>query len=137
MLSFLALSDQLENFFMDVHTSVEFSDLKGINNLARKMVETKKNIENIKYTPLLALLYFNHFRYYERAFLSYLIVILNLILLLKLFYLLIYSPRICCQIKKNTFALYFSRLYIEIQAQLVFGTSIKILNEHLFNYCET
>ena len=35
---FLALSDQLENFVMGVRTSVKFSDLKGINDLAQKMV---------------------------------------------------------------------------------------------------
>ncbi|XP_057506609.1 uncharacterized protein LOC130789836 [Actinidia eriantha] len=40
----LALSDQLENFVMDVRTSVDFSDLKGISDLAQNMVETKKDI---------------------------------------------------------------------------------------------
>ena len=38
----LALSDQLENFVTNVHTSVDFLDLKGINDLAQKMVETRK-----------------------------------------------------------------------------------------------
>ena len=40
----LTLSDQLENFVMDVRTSVDFSDLKRISDLAQKMVETKKDI---------------------------------------------------------------------------------------------
>ena len=40
----LTLSDQLENFVMDICTSCDFLDLKGISDLAQKMVETKKDI---------------------------------------------------------------------------------------------
>ncbi|CAL5390296.1 unnamed protein product [Camellia sinensis] len=37
-----ALPIQLENFIIDMRSSVEFSNLKGISDLARKMVETRK-----------------------------------------------------------------------------------------------
>ena len=40
----VALSDQLENFIIDVRSSVEFSNLKGIGDVSRKMVETRKDI---------------------------------------------------------------------------------------------
>ncbi|KAL6953921.1 hypothetical protein U1Q18_052845 [Sarracenia purpurea var. burkii] len=39
----LVISDQLENFILDVRSSIEFSDLQGISNLAQKMVKTKKD----------------------------------------------------------------------------------------------
>ena len=35
-------SDQLDNYIYDVRSSIEFSKLKGICDLAQKMVETKK-----------------------------------------------------------------------------------------------
>ncbi|XP_026422472.1 zinc finger MYM-type protein 1-like [Papaver somniferum] len=37
------LDGQLQNYIMDVRTSTEFSSLNGITDLARKMVETKKD----------------------------------------------------------------------------------------------
>lgn len=40
----LALLDQLENFIIDVRSSFEFSNLKGIGDLAQKMVETRRDI---------------------------------------------------------------------------------------------
>ncbi|KAL7001672.1 hypothetical protein U1Q18_052392 [Sarracenia purpurea var. burkii] len=40
----LAISDQLENFIMDVRSTLEFLDLKGISDLAQMMVKTRKNI---------------------------------------------------------------------------------------------
>ncbi|KAJ9541079.1 hypothetical protein OSB04_027585 [Centaurea solstitialis] len=39
----LMLDDQLETYILDMQTSADFSDLKGIGDLARKMVETKKD----------------------------------------------------------------------------------------------
>ena len=40
----LALSNQPENFIINVRSSVEFSNLKGIGDVSRKMVETRKDI---------------------------------------------------------------------------------------------
>ena len=40
----MILSDQLDNYIFDVHSSIEFSKLEGICDLAQKMVETKKNV---------------------------------------------------------------------------------------------
>ena len=40
----MVLSDQLETYIIDMRYSSEFSDLKGIGDLAQKMVETKKHI---------------------------------------------------------------------------------------------
>ena len=40
----LALSDQLENFIIDVQSSAEFSNTKGIGDVSQKMVETQKVI---------------------------------------------------------------------------------------------
>ncbi|XP_058181281.1 uncharacterized protein LOC131299720 [Rhododendron vialii] len=40
----LAILDQLENFIIDVRSSFEFSNLKGIGDLAQKMVETRRDI---------------------------------------------------------------------------------------------
>jgi len=40
----LAFPDQLENFVIDVRSSVEFSSLTGIGDLAKKMVETQRDI---------------------------------------------------------------------------------------------
>ncbi|KAJ9541078.1 hypothetical protein OSB04_027584 [Centaurea solstitialis] len=39
----LMLDDQLETYILDMQTSTDFSDLKGIGDLARKMVETKRD----------------------------------------------------------------------------------------------
>ncbi|XP_062075933.1 uncharacterized protein LOC133780069 [Humulus lupulus] len=39
----LALDDQLETYIVDMRTSKEFGDLKGIGDLTKKMVETRKN----------------------------------------------------------------------------------------------
>jgi hypothetical protein len=40
----MILSDQLDNYIYDVRSSIEFSKLEGICDLAQKMVETKKNV---------------------------------------------------------------------------------------------
>uniref|UniRef100_A0A2N9GA43 TTF-type domain-containing protein n=1 Tax=Fagus sylvatica TaxID=28930 RepID=A0A2N9GA43_FAGSY len=40
----MILSDQLDNYIFDVRSSIEFSKLEGICDLAQKMVETKKNV---------------------------------------------------------------------------------------------
>ena len=40
----LVLNDQLEAYIIDVRSNDQFSQLKGISDLARKMVETKKHI---------------------------------------------------------------------------------------------
>ena len=40
----MILSDQLDNYIFDVHSSIEFSKLEGICDLAQKMIETKKNM---------------------------------------------------------------------------------------------
>ena len=39
----LALSDQIENFIIDVRSNEEFLSLKGISDLAQKMVETRRD----------------------------------------------------------------------------------------------
>ncbi|KAJ0978475.1 hypothetical protein J5N97_013949 [Dioscorea zingiberensis] len=39
----MALDDQLQNYIIDMRSSIEFSDLKGISNLAKKMVEMGKD----------------------------------------------------------------------------------------------
>ncbi|KAL7213473.1 hypothetical protein ACSBR2_016076 [Camellia fascicularis] len=38
------LGNQLQNYIVDMHSSNEFSELKGIGDLIRKLVETKKDI---------------------------------------------------------------------------------------------
>ena len=38
------LNDQLETYIIDMRSSSEFSELKGISDLAQKMVETKRHI---------------------------------------------------------------------------------------------
>ena len=38
----LALEDQLENYIADMRSSIEFSELNGLTELAQKMVEKKK-----------------------------------------------------------------------------------------------
>ena len=38
----MILSDQLDSYIIDMHSSIEFSNLLGIGYLAHKMVETKK-----------------------------------------------------------------------------------------------
>uniref|UniRef100_A0A5B7B014 Putative zinc finger MYM-type protein 1-like n=1 Tax=Davidia involucrata TaxID=16924 RepID=A0A5B7B014_DAVIN len=40
----LALENQLENYIIDMRSNKEFCEVKGISDLARKLVETKKNI---------------------------------------------------------------------------------------------
>ena len=40
----MILNDQLETYIIDMRSSIEFSELKGINDLAEKMVETKRHI---------------------------------------------------------------------------------------------
>lgn len=40
----MILHDQLDNYITDVRSNREFSELKGISDLVRKMVETKKSI---------------------------------------------------------------------------------------------
>ena len=40
----MVLNDQLETYIIDVRLNVQFSNLKGICDLAQKMVETKKRI---------------------------------------------------------------------------------------------
>ena len=48
----MILDDQLETYILDMQTSSDFSNLKGIGDLARKMVETKRD----KVFPLVYLL---------------------------------------------------------------------------------
>ena len=43
-LKLMILFDQLDNYIFDVRSSIEFSKLEGICDLAQKMVETKKNM---------------------------------------------------------------------------------------------
>ena len=38
----MILFDQLDNYIFDVHSSIEFSKLKGICDFAQKMAETTK-----------------------------------------------------------------------------------------------
>ena len=52
-IEFMVLNDQLETYIIDVRLNVQFSNLKGICDLAQKMVETKK--KHIVY-PLVYLL---------------------------------------------------------------------------------
>ena len=40
----MILNDQLETYIIDMCSSSEFSKLKGISDLAQKMVETKRHI---------------------------------------------------------------------------------------------
>jgi hypothetical protein len=40
----MILFDQLDNYIFNVRSSIEFSKLEGIYDLAQKMVETKKNV---------------------------------------------------------------------------------------------
>ena len=40
----MILNDQLETYIIDMRSSSEFSELKGISDLAQKMVETKRHI---------------------------------------------------------------------------------------------
>ena len=40
----IALDNQLETYIIDMRSNEEFSSLKGIENLATKLVETKKNV---------------------------------------------------------------------------------------------
>ena len=40
----LALDNQLQTYIVDIHSNDEFLELKGIGDLARKMVETNKNV---------------------------------------------------------------------------------------------
>ena len=39
----LALDNQLQTYIVDMHSNDEFLELKGIGDLARKMVETNKD----------------------------------------------------------------------------------------------
>ena len=43
-LELMILFDQLDSYIIDMHSSIEFSNLLGIGYLARKMVETKKYV---------------------------------------------------------------------------------------------
>ena len=40
----MILNDQLETYIIDMRSSSEFSELKGISDLAQKMAETKRHI---------------------------------------------------------------------------------------------
>ena len=40
----MILNDQLETYIIDIHSSSEFSELKGISDLAQKIVEIKRHI---------------------------------------------------------------------------------------------
>ena len=40
----MILNDQLETYIIDMRSSSEFFELKGISDLAQKMVETKRHI---------------------------------------------------------------------------------------------
>ena len=40
----MILNVQLETYIIDMRSSSEFSELKGISDLAQKMVETKRHI---------------------------------------------------------------------------------------------
>ncbi|KAF8393116.1 hypothetical protein HHK36_021357 [Tetracentron sinense] len=40
----MALDNQLETYIIDIRSNSEFSELEGINNLAEKMIKTKKDI---------------------------------------------------------------------------------------------
>ncbi|KAL6523426.1 hypothetical protein OROGR_017029 [Orobanche gracilis] len=40
----MTLDNQLQNYFMDVHSSEDFINLKGIGSLARELVKTKRDI---------------------------------------------------------------------------------------------
>ena len=41
----LYLGDQLDTYIYDVHTSNGFLELKGLSDLAKKMIETKKHLD--------------------------------------------------------------------------------------------
>ena len=43
-LELMILSDQLDSYIIDMRSSIEFSNLLGIGDLAQKMVETKKHV---------------------------------------------------------------------------------------------
>ena len=43
-LELMILSDQLDSYIIDMLSSIEFSNLLGIGDLAQKMVETKKHV---------------------------------------------------------------------------------------------
>ena len=43
-LELMILFDQLDSFIIDMRSSIEFSNLLGIGDLAQKMVETKKHV---------------------------------------------------------------------------------------------
>ncbi|GAV80123.1 LOW QUALITY PROTEIN: Dimer_Tnp_hAT domain-containing protein, partial [Cephalotus follicularis] len=43
-MNLMALDNQLETYIIDMRTSCEFSNIKGIGGLANKLVETKKDI---------------------------------------------------------------------------------------------
>lgn len=51
----LALESQLETYIIDVRSSIKFSDLVGINDLAMRMVRTRRNI----FYPLIGLQAYN------------------------------------------------------------------------------
>ena len=52
----MILNDQLETYILDMHFSSEFSKLKGISDLAQKMVETKRHIVYLLVSLALVLL---------------------------------------------------------------------------------
>ena len=43
-LELMIFSDQLDSYIIDMRSSIEFSNLLGIGDLAQKMVETKKHV---------------------------------------------------------------------------------------------
>ena len=43
LIELIALKTQLQIYIMDMHSSTEFAGLKGISDLAKRMVETKKD----------------------------------------------------------------------------------------------
>ena len=43
-LELMILSNQLDSYILDMRSSIEFSNLLGIGDLAQKMVETKKHV---------------------------------------------------------------------------------------------
>ena len=40
----MMLDNQLQNYIIDIRSSIEFSELQGVGNLAQKLVEMKKDI---------------------------------------------------------------------------------------------
>jgi len=49
-MEFMRLENQLENYFMDVRSSKQFSNLDEINDRLRMMVDTKKHVYPMLFT---------------------------------------------------------------------------------------